>query len=451
MVYSVLNECLVHGNLKRNNILNEISSDDAYIKFYSNIPKDLYDTVMSDTNKMTPFHKALLDVVKDFVEHGTNNRTIQQYIGEIKNIYQRLTPGQKKYCVQCIKDGKFGFTNNHFDLKKILRASEKYIEITNKAKATNGLVVLYNDDNILVTCTLTYAASRHFYGNTHWCTASGIFGQFSGYQSFRTYVKNDRGDYCLIQFVFKKLVNEIYQGMFDKNREPEDFKDFNDDGDLDTFKGVVDYIDSIVPNLYEDYVKPRIPELIRLTSDAYSKEEEEMRPILTKKVESIVEKFPQIPTIEELNKKLRGIKNVNGISYNGLRVREKTTKNYTLFSLTQTTSNLSEYQLIQQTKDITKIDFKSKSFVYSWIDHEVLNIPELFSDNTNRALLLFGDSLFSCALYGQYDTSVLNLSTMETKHYNAKYDGVMMGTVRFETENGDSILFSLNTGQMLNK
>lgn len=429
--------------------INEISSSDAYDKFYSEIPQNIYSVIMSDTNKMTPFHKALLDVTLNFVKHGTCERNILEYINRTKERYASLTPGQKQYCTQAIKDGMFGFTNVHFDLNKILRMSEKYVEVTNKSQAKNGLVVLYNDDNIVVTCTLTYAASRHFYGNTHWCTASGINGQMSGYQSFRTYVKNEGGDYCLIQFVFKKLANEMYQGLFNAKGEPLDFKDFNDDGDLDTFNGVVDYADSMVPNLYEDYVKPRIPELVRLTSEAYVKEEDAMRPKLVKKANEIISKLPKLPTVEWLNERLDGANSISQISLRleAFSVAMRGNDDYTLFTLSQKITSLSDYQFLAHTKDITKVDTQSKAFVYSWNKREVMRIPEEFSDDKNRVLLLFGHYLFSCALNEEYDTNILNLYNMETKHYDAKYDGILMGMARFELENGSGILFSAKTGE----
>lgn len=428
--------------------INEISSSDAYDKFYGEIPQNIYSVIMSDTNKMTPFHKALLDVTLNFVKHGTCERNILEYINRTKEKYANLTPGQKQYCTKAIKDGMFGFTNVHFDLNKILRMSEKYVEVTNKSQAKNGLVVLYDDENISVTCTLTYAASRHFYGNTHWCTASGINGQMSGYQSFRTYVKNESGDYCLIQFVFKKLVNEMYQGLFNAKSEPLDFKDFNDDGDLDTFNGVVDYADSMVPNLYEDYVKPRIPELVRLTSEAYVKEEDAMRPKLVKKANEIISKLPKLPTVEWLNERLYGANSITQISLlEAFSVAMRGNDDYTLFTLSQKITSLSDYQFLAQTKDITKITTQSKAFVYSWNNREVMQIPEEFSDDKNRVLLLFGHYLFSCASHEEYDTDILNLYNMETKHYDAKYDGILMGMARFELENGDGILFSTRTGE----
>lgn len=431
--------------------INEISSNDAYNKFYSEIPQNIYSAVMSDTNKMTPFHKALLDVTLNFVKHGTSEQNILEYINRTKEKYASFTPSQKQYCTQAIKNGMFGFTNVHFDLNKILRMSEKYVEVTNKSLAKNGLVVLYNDENISVTCTLTYAASRHFYGNTHWCTASGINGQMSGYQSFRTYVKNEDGDYCLIQFVFKKLVNEMYQGLFNAKSEPLDFKDFNDDGDLDTFNGVVDYADSIVPNLYEDYVKPRIPELVRLTSEAYVKEEEVMRPKLVKKANEIISKLPKLPTVEWLNERLDG---ANSISQISLRLEDfgvamRGNDHYTLLTLSQKITSLSDYQFLAQTKDITKVDTQSKAFVYSWNKREVMRIPEEFSDDKNRVLLLVGHYLFSCASNKKYDTNILNLYNMKITHYNAKYNGRIMGHVLFEYENGEQIMFSCKTGMRL--
>ena len=429
--------------------INEISSSDAYDKFYSEIPQNIYSAVMSDTNKMTPFHKALLDVTLNLIRHGSAEQNILEYIYGAKSRYDSLTQGQKMFCVKAIKDGMFGFTDSHFDLNKILRMSAKHVEVTNKKQAKNGLVVLYDDENIMVTCTLTYTASRHYYGKTHWCTASGIDGQMSGYQSFRTYVKNDGGDYCLIQFVFKKQTDKMYQGLFNATQDIRDFKDFYDDGDIDTFDEVVEYANSIVPDLYEKYVKPRIPELVRLTSEAYVKEEDAMRPKLVKKANEIISKLPKLPTVEWLNERLDGANSITQISLRleAFSVAMRGNDDYTLFTLSQKITSLSDYQFLAHTKDITKVTTQSKAFVYSWNNREVMQIPEEFSDDKNRVLLLFGHYLFSCALHEEYDTNILNLYNMETKHYDAKYDGILMGMARFELENGDGILFSTKTGE----
>ena len=78
-----------------------------------------------------------------------------------------------------------------------------------------------------------------------------------------------------------------------------------------------------------------------------------------------------------------------------------------------------------------------------------MRIPEEFSDDKNRVLLLFGHYLFSCASNEKYDTNILNLYNMKITHYNAKYNGRIMGNVLFEYENGEQIMFSCKTGMRL--
>lgn len=450
MVYSVLNECLVHGNLKHNNILNEISSDDAYIKFYSNIPKDLYDTVMSDTNKMTPFHKALLDVVVNFINHGTEERTILQYISSVKNKYQQLTSEQRKYCVARIKERDFTSKDNHFDLQNILRASGKQIEVTNKTKAKEGLIVLYEDNNILVTCTTTYAASKHYYGNTHWCTSSGIDGNMSGYKSFRSYVKNDRGDYCLIQFVSKNQKDDIWQGMFDRYGAIVDFKNFYDDGDTDDFDSAED---SPIYEIYKKHIKGKIPQLIKLTSENYYKEEETMRPVLITKVNKILEKQQPLPTKKEMSKILSNRKLYDSLTLNpNLKVKEKSTSTYILITVTQKPDNYSDYQFVTNTKDITNLDFKTATFVYSIEAKQIIDLPEGFSDS-DRVLMLYGDVLFSCAVNHILDTNTFNLNTKQIKHYDISYGGLGYFNnntcLVFWDKNSKEYWFSAKTGKLI--
>ena len=68
MVSNVLNEIKnISLRNKKQSLLNEISNDEAYNRFYNNIPRDIYDNVMAGVNKMTPFHQAMLIAVVDML------------------------------------------------------------------------------------------------------------------------------------------------------------------------------------------------------------------------------------------------------------------------------------------------------------------------------------------------------------------------------------------------
>ena len=139
-----------------------------------------------------------------------------------------------------------------------------------------GLVELYEDDRYKVTCTTTYEANRHFFGNTSWCTASDRFGRYDGWIYFLEYVfdltsgdvedeyENLLTDYtveAILVQVLDKTNNETYQIQLMADCEAGQICDSKDTP-----------TDLTLPKAISAVFKSRISDLIDLTSKCVSKE-----------------------------------------------------------------------------------------------------------------------------------------------------------------------------------
>ena len=70
--------------------------------------------------------------------------------------------------------------------------------------------IFYNDDNVCVTCTKSYAASVKNFGRSHWCTASDQFGEYDGFEMFKNYTR----DGILVQFYCKQDEDHSFQVQY---------------------------------------------------------------------------------------------------------------------------------------------------------------------------------------------------------------------------------------------
>ena len=200
-IKKMVRECL--GVLKKKRMLNEISMQAAYDKFYSGkLTPDEWNSFSSGAENMTPFHKAALDVI-------TNCKNESERFKAVVNVGQVWA--QRKDIRKALVDGAKNATFK--DVKSLLNFIDNLVihgtPQTKNMRAEKGLVVLLENDKILVTCTTSYSASRKYYGDSHWCTASGIDGEMDGYKAFLDYVQCDGG--LLIQFVPKLDRSKSYQ------------------------------------------------------------------------------------------------------------------------------------------------------------------------------------------------------------------------------------------------
>ena len=161
---------------------------------------------MDGVPAMTPFHRAVLNTImspKEGLVFG-NDVSCAKLANEA---WRRSVKGQQ--FLTNIANG--GYTVFH-DVGTLSDFFEKFNRKSYDSEMEyidNGLVKLYDGEKWLVTCTTSYAASKKYYGDSHWCTASDIFGQYNGFNMFVKYtIKND----CfLLQFVNKADRTKSYQ------------------------------------------------------------------------------------------------------------------------------------------------------------------------------------------------------------------------------------------------
>lgn len=183
--------------------LNEITSEKAYTDYYSNIPREIYDLLMSSTTDMTPFHKAILD----FYLKGKQTEKKVEVLKTAGDLWRNSSQEARQYIINAVKDD-WDYIQNR--IPGFLKTIAKMKSHTENSYVTRGLEVLYSDENIEVTCTKSYSASCRKYGKSHWCTASDMWGDHDGFEMFKRYTK----DSFLIQFIDKHDIENSYQAQY---------------------------------------------------------------------------------------------------------------------------------------------------------------------------------------------------------------------------------------------
>ena len=202
-------------------IISEISSSDAYNKFYKDFATpEQWNLLMAGAPTMTPLHKTALEAMKNDGQWDDDLSRI------VNKAWRTLDEDGKKYLLDIINmsraRGKKWLVPS---LIRFIKDTMKMPYHTEVKFADNGLLKLYEDNDVLVTCTLTYAAEKKYYGDSHWCTASDIAGRFDGREMFLNYTE-DGG--CLVQFVCKKDRTKSIQAQFYADGNYEEIRDFFD-------------------------------------------------------------------------------------------------------------------------------------------------------------------------------------------------------------------------------
>lgn len=203
-------------------VLCEINAKDAYDKFYNSIPENEFMEIVNFYGKFDNLMKLVMNSVKS---GESNLEDAKNFV----NIYKSATNEVRAEFVRRFKSGQYeNLEDADLDLEMLVScgvASEK--SLTN-----DGLLIIYEDENCKITCTTTYAANRHYYGHTQWCTASDRKGNYDGWLMFLRYTfKQTMGVYyrdrninfenlkaCLIQCI-EKTTNKTYQLQIDKDHE----------------------------------------------------------------------------------------------------------------------------------------------------------------------------------------------------------------------------------------
>lgn len=197
-------------------ILSEISVRDAYQRFYKdNVPAKAYSALMKGTDLMTPFHKLMLDTY-------TKGDATDEDLANAGNLWSNASNEARQYLVNAAKDDKEYYAENAWRVRSLINKVGSMKSHTENSFSQRGLEVLYKDENVMVTCTKSYTASHKTYGDSHWCTASDIFGEYNGFEMFIRYTTDD-GNSILVQFIdLTNKENNSYQVQYDVWRDSAD-------------------------------------------------------------------------------------------------------------------------------------------------------------------------------------------------------------------------------------
>lgn len=176
-------------------IVNEISADDAYRRFYSSIPRVDYDRILDGDPAPDKFMQFILNCVRDGKDDAEDAvDAVKQYKSLSPEIRQRIQMGVK---------------NGQYDSILDMISQMTYFAngggiVSKKQFAKKGYIKIKETEDWIVTCTTNYMANNHYFGDSHWCTASDREGEYDGYKMFLRYSKED-GD-ILLQFRSKKKI-----------------------------------------------------------------------------------------------------------------------------------------------------------------------------------------------------------------------------------------------------
>ena len=187
-IMSMVSEVI--GRLGNRDILSEIRAVDAYNRFYQGkIEPEVYQTLMSGTENMTPFHKIALGFCVNEVNSPVLNSygiSIPQFAKMIGDLWNKVGEEGHQFLVKACNDDKEMATSFSV-FYYLLNQAVKMKSFTEKQYRSGGYEVLFRNEKVSVTCTKTYSSSSHYFGRSHWCTASDQFGNYDGYEMFREY------------------------------------------------------------------------------------------------------------------------------------------------------------------------------------------------------------------------------------------------------------------------
>ena len=254
-------------------ILNEISAEDAYSKFYTNLSRDVFNGIVNAYGGK--FDNLIKVVLKSVMEKSCGLKDAYSFLDEYKN-----APNEVR--IAFLNNFKSGEYEDVLDMMQGLSELMKNGVNTAKKRREGGYVELYNDNDYLLTCTLTYEASQHYYGKSKWCTASDRFGKYDGWYFFLSYVfdiSDIRGNYkelgtrypvscVLVQFTDKSQNNtyQIQYGGNDYYGQICDFEDRSVDEE--------DFLSHIFPSYLSDLLDDKFEELLSMEKECFKTEYE---------------------------------------------------------------------------------------------------------------------------------------------------------------------------------
>ena len=257
-------------------VLNEISAEDAYRKFYSALPEQDYFNLVKlycgNKNKFDNIIKTVLNSVRDGI---CDMNTAASFVTQ----YKSITDNNIRV--------EFNSRFNNGDYEDVLDMIEGLKELTETGVTTLkqmqdiGIIKVCHSQKWSVTCTTTYSANHHFFGKTSWCTASDRFGRYDGWDYFRRYIFCDPGAQsstldrepsevygCLVQFTSKEDKSVLFQAHINEEKKILLVCNAKDDNiPVGEFINMDIDDDNLINSLLND-----VPQLVELTAQAYEKE-----------------------------------------------------------------------------------------------------------------------------------------------------------------------------------
>lgn len=329
----IINETLLHSLLmemvKENMGIDEIKSADAYQRFYSEgkkfIEPEIYNSLMNSTDSLTPFHKMMLDAFLSGI-------ATKDMLATAGSMWQNSDLEKRQYIVNMAKEDRDDILASPYSLNDFLIKTEKMKSHTENSFHMRGVETLFENDNLLVTCTKSYTSSCKLYGDSHWCTASDIFGNYNGFEMFESYTIRYDNEYkergILVQFVNKENKEKSFQVQYQVNSEkknpfPRTICNWRDVEVSE--RPFIRYIDSYSPGgnslyaeIYNNYIAPNFERLYQETRENVTDEKEyysRKQRIRLKKLIKSIEK--NVASKEFLNMIIETAK--KSIEKNGLR------------------------------------------------------------------------------------------------------------------------------------
>lgn len=208
-------------------VVNEIGADDAYNRFYSSIPREDYDAILNGDPAPDKFMQFALNCVRD--GKATKDEaieTIQKYKNADELVRQNVLNK---------------FRNGEYEDLVAISADIDYLSsggavLSRKKFAKEGFFKIKETDKWVLTCVTNYTASNHYFGDSHWCTASDRDGEYDGYSMFLNYTDLPYYKHYLGNVLFQlKWKGEILGG----NSEEDENYDYVDSEAFDGNKGYI--------------------------------------------------------------------------------------------------------------------------------------------------------------------------------------------------------------------
>lgn len=181
-------------------LLLEITADQAYEKFYSTMPREDFDAIISLGDKPDKPDKWIQFFLSQVRDRKCSVKKACNIINAVKScdnlvrqkIKNKFATGEYSSVEDILNDLSY-FSNGGTILSK-------------KSFAKQGIEVIKENERWVVTCTTNYTANNHYYGieGARWCTASDRNGMFDGYAQFGNYTNGG----VLIQFKWKGNVDK---------------------------------------------------------------------------------------------------------------------------------------------------------------------------------------------------------------------------------------------------